>query len=143
MLVALVNYEVRRKGKQSSSNCTSAEALMVRSRGSNRKGKSQRERSKSRANFRDLKKNQRAFCKELGHWKVDYPRIKDKKRESKPEANLAQVVSTQAGTLQAGGSDSDSLVFAFSVITHTVGYSCDSEWILDRGVTYHVCPNRN
>jgi len=36
---ALINYEVRRKNKQSSFNGTSAKALMVRSRGSNRKGK--------------------------------------------------------------------------------------------------------
>jgi len=33
---ALVNYEVRRKDKQSSSNGTSTEALMVRGRGFNR-----------------------------------------------------------------------------------------------------------
>ena len=39
---ALVNYEVRRKDKQSSSNGISAEALMVRGRGSNRKGKGER-----------------------------------------------------------------------------------------------------
>jgi len=48
-------------------------------------------------------------------------KIKDKK-ESKPEANLAQVVNTQAGgTSQAGRSDSDSLVFSFSVTTPIVG----------------------
>ena len=35
---ALVNYEVRKRDKQSSSNDTSAEALMVRGRGSNQKG---------------------------------------------------------------------------------------------------------
>ena len=55
MSVVLVNYEVRRKDKQFSSNGTSAEA-MVRDRGSNRKGKGERERSKSRPGFRDLKK---------------------------------------------------------------------------------------
>ena len=38
---ALVNYEVRRKDIQSSSNGTSAEVLMVRDRGSNQKGKSE------------------------------------------------------------------------------------------------------
>ena len=64
---ALVNYEVRRKNKQSSSNSASAEALMVRDRGSNRKDKGKRERSKSRLGFRDLKKNQCAFCKKLRH----------------------------------------------------------------------------
>jgi len=41
MLAALVNYKVRRKDKQSSPNGTSAEALMVRGRGSNRKSKSE------------------------------------------------------------------------------------------------------
>ena len=78
--------------------------------------------------FRDLKKNQRAFCKEIGYWKVDCPRIKDKgkKKESKTEANLAQVVSTQGGTSQADGSDSDSSVFSFSVTT-IIGYSGNSE----------------
>ena len=60
---ALINYEVRRKDKQFSFNGTSAEALMVRSRGSHRKGKGQREKSKSRLGFKDLKKNQCAFCK--------------------------------------------------------------------------------
>ena len=78
---ALVTYEVRRKDKQSFSNGTSAKALMVRGRGSNRKDKGERERSKSRPGFRDLKKNKCAFCKELGHWKVDCPRIKDEKRQ--------------------------------------------------------------
>jgi len=29
-------------------------------------------------------------------WKVDYPMIKEKKKESKPEANLTQVVRTEA-----------------------------------------------
>ena len=64
---ALINYEVRRKDKQSSSNGTSAEALMVKSKGSNQKGKGARERSKSRPGFRDLNKNQCAFCKEIRH----------------------------------------------------------------------------
>ena len=51
---------------------------------------------------------------------------KGKKNESKTEANLAQVGSTQASTSQAGGSDSDSSVFSFSVTTSIVGYSRDS-----------------
>jgi len=53
------------------------------------------------------------------------------------------VVSTHASTSQAGRSDSDSSVFTFSITTPIVGYSRDSEWILDTGDTYHVCPNRN
>ena len=62
---ALVNYEARKKDKQSSSNGTSAEALMLRGRGSNRKGKDEHERSKFKPEFRDLKKNQCVFCKEI------------------------------------------------------------------------------
>ena len=57
------------------------------------------------------------------------------------EAHLAQVVSTQARTSQADGSDSDSSLFSFSVTTP--GFSDNSEWILDTGATYHVCPNRD
>ena len=80
-----VKYELRKDKK--SFNSTSAKALTVRGKSSNRKGKSDRDRSKSRADFRDLKKNQCIFCKELGHWNVGCLRIKDKKK-SKPEANL-------------------------------------------------------
>jgi len=127
----------------SSHGSTLAEALAVRGRGSNGKGKGDRERSKSRPGFRDLKKNQCAVCKELGHWEINYPKAKGKKKESKTEINLARVVSTYASTSQAGGSDSDSSVFSLSVITPIVGYSGDAEWMLDTGVTYHLCPNRD
>ena len=53
------------------------------------------------------------------------------------------MVSTQASTSQAGGSDSDSSVFSFSVTTPIIGYSGENEWILDAGATYRVCPNRD
>ena len=141
VLAALVNYEVRRQNKLSSSE--SAEALAIRGRSFNRKGKDDRGRSKSRSGFRDLKKNQCAFCKELGHWKIDCPKANSKKKESKIEANLVQVVSTKASTSQVGGSDSDSSIFSFSVTTPIAGYSEDSEWMLDNEATYHVCPNRD
>ena len=81
----------------SSFRSISAEALVIRDRSSNQKGKGNRGRSKSIPGFKDIKKNQFTFCKELGHWKIDCPRIKDKKKES-TEANLEQVISTQAGT---------------------------------------------
>jgi len=35
------------------------------------------------------------------------------------------------------------MVFSFSVTTPTINYSGDSEWMLDIGATYHVCPNRD
>jgi len=39
--------------------------------------------------------------------KIDCPKTKGKKKESKSKANLAQVVSTPSSTSQADGSDSD------------------------------------
>ena len=98
---ALVSYEVRRKDRLSSLGSTTTEALAVRDRSSNRKG-----RSKSRSGFRDLKRNQCALCKELEHWKVDCPKAKGKKMELKTEANFAQ----------ADGSDSDSSVFSLLLL---------------------------
>ena len=86
---ALVSYEVRRQDRLSSSGNT-AEALAVRGRSFNRKGRDDQRRSKSRSGFRDLKRNQCAMCKELGHWKVDCSKAKGKKVESNTEANLAQ-----------------------------------------------------
>ena len=80
-----------------------------------------------------MKKNQCVFCKEIGHWKVDCQKIKDKngkKEKSKTEANLAQMVSTQASISQADGSDSNSSVFSFSVTTSIAAYLGDSEWML-------------
>jgi len=53
------------------------------------------------------------------------------------------VVNTHACTSQVGGSNSDSTIFSFSVTTPIVGYSRDTEWILDTGATYHVYPNKN
>ena len=99
---ALVSCEARRQDRLSSLGNTTAEALAVRGRSSNRKGRDDQGRSKCRLGFRDLKRNQCALYKELGHWKVDCLKAKDKKMESKTEVNLAQ----------ADRSDSDSSVFS-------------------------------
>jgi len=53
------------------------------------------------------------------------------------------MVSTHANTSQAGGSDSESSVFSISVTTPIVGYSGDSEWMLDTGATYYVFSNKD
>jgi len=71
--------------------------------------------------FQRYEKNQCALCKELEHWKVDCPKAKGRKKKSKTEANLAQVVSTHASTSQADGSNSDSSVFSFSITTPIIG----------------------
>jgi len=59
--------------------------------------------------------------------KVDCPKAKGKKKELMTEANLAQVVSTQASTSQADGSNSDPSVFSLSIMTSTVNYSDNAE----------------
>ena len=133
-----MNYKVRRQDRLSSSRSTTTEALAVRDKSFNWKGRGDKGRSKSRSGFRDLKKNQCALCKELGHWKVDCLKAKGEKKESKTEANLAQVVSTHANTSQADGSDSDSSVFSFSVTTPTIGYSYNVKWIF-RYKSYLSC----
>jgi len=84
---ALVNYEVRRQNRLSSSGSTTTEALAVRGRSSNRKGRGDQGRSKFRSDFKDLKRNQCALCKELENRKADYPKAKGKKKESMTEAN--------------------------------------------------------
>ena len=142
MSSVLASYETRRKERHSSQSSSSAEALEVRGMGSSRKGKEERGRSKSRPGFRDLKRNQCAFCREIGHWKVDCPKFKGKKKESKAEANLSKVTNTQRSSSQADGSDSDSSGFSFSVSSPIIGNSWKDEWILDTGTTYHACPNR-
>jgi len=124
---ALASYETRRKERQPSQSSSSTEALLVRSRGSSRKGSDKRGRSKSRSGYRDLRKNQCAFYREIGYWKVDCPKYKGKKKESKSEANLAKVINTQSNNSQAGGSDSDSSGFSFSVTTPITGHSGEKE----------------
>ena len=94
---ALVNYEVR-QDRLSYSGSTTTEALAIRDRSSNRKGRGDLRRSKSRLDFRDLERNQCAFGKELGHWKVNCPKAKGNKKEPMTEANLAKVVSTHTST---------------------------------------------
>ena len=61
--VALVNYEVKRQDLLSSSRSTIAEALVVKDRSLNRKGRGDQGRSKSRSGFRDLKKTSTPYAK--------------------------------------------------------------------------------
>ena len=60
---ALVSYEVRRHDRLSSSGSTTTEALVVRGRSFNRKGRDDQGRLKFRSGFRELKRNQCALCK--------------------------------------------------------------------------------
>jgi len=65
-----------------------------------------------------------SLCKEVGHWKVDCPGAKDKKKEPMTETNFAKVVSAQASTSQVDGSDSDigipSLLLCLLLVTQII-----------------------
>jgi len=78
----------------------------------------------------NLKKNQCTYCKEVGHWKIDCPKLKTKK-ESKSDSKIVMVVSN----------DSNSSGYSLFV-TLIVCCSKKSEWILDTGTTYHICFKR-
>ena len=103
MSAALVNEEVKRKNKQSSSSSTTANAMTARGMCSNyQEGKKESEKSKT-SGHEDLKKNQCAFCREGGQWKINYLKIKLKKKEPILEANIAH------------GNDFDSSGYSFSI----------------------------
>ena len=119
---ALMSYETRKNERHSGQSSSVAEALEVRSRSSSRKGREMGGRSKSRPGFKDLKRNQCIFCREIGHWKVDCPKFKGKK-ESNAEANLSKVTKTQRSSSQTDGADSDSSGFSFSVSSPISGNS--------------------
>jgi len=88
---ALVNLELRRKDKDSL-GVTSAEALTVRGRSPKQKGVN-RGRSKSRSRYGNcsLTCDQCAFCKQTGHWKQDYPKLKKKNKLKEKLGKLSEV----------------------------------------------------
>ena len=138
---ALVNYEVRRKDKQSSSNGTSAEALMTRGRGSNRKSKGKRQRLESRPGFRDMKKNQCAFCKEIGYWKIDCPKIKNKnKKESKTDKS--RMGGQYSGQYFIGRWIKLGLIGILFLCYYSYRWLLRRCWV-DIWNYHHVCPNRD
>ena len=117
------------KDKQSSFSNIIEEAMTARGMSTNHQ-KGKRDFRKSKIDGReDLKKNQNAFCKEEEYWKIDCPKLKQKK-ESKSEANIAQMHN---------GNDSDSSDYSLSITP--IGYYLEeSEWILDTGATYRIYP---
>ncbi|GKV08223.1 hypothetical protein SLEP1_g19888 [Rubroshorea leprosula] len=83
----------------------------------NKRGKSQ---SKSRA------KHARCYeCNEIGHFKKNCPKLKEKKAKKSGDANIASCSDKL--------DDGDCVL---SVSTNSSG----EEWILDSGCSFHVCP---
>ena len=95
---------MRRKGKESCSSSTITEALTAREIDFNhRKGKGDIGKSKT-GSREDLKKNQCAYYKEVGHKKIDCLKLTTKK-ESKSESKIVMAV----------GNGSDSFSYSLSI----------------------------
>ncbi|KAG8480151.1 hypothetical protein CXB51_024883 [Gossypium anomalum] len=83
---------------------------------------SEKGRSKSKSR---LGKDECAFCHEKGHWKKNFPKLKNKGKVA-PDACVAKHDT----------SDSELSLVASSSSFHS------NEWILDSGYSYHMSPNR-
>ena len=109
----------------------------MRGRSPNQSGENHgRLKSKSRYGNRSLTRDQCAFCKLTGHWKKDCPELKKKKKLKEKS-----VKPSEMNVAKSDRNDSDSSAFSFS-ITPSVCYSDASEWLLDTGATYQICPRR-
>ena len=82
-------------------------------------------RSKLRGKSKPPAKDEYAFCHKKGHWKKDYPKLKNKDKD-KSVANVGH----------NGDDDFEFSLTVSSMVCHS------DEWILDSGCTYHMCPNR-
>ncbi|KAH9726578.1 Integrase catalytic domain-containing protein [Citrus sinensis] len=73
----------------------------------------------------NIARDECAFCHEKGHWRKDCPKAQKRDVKKTPAANMAR---------KDEGSD-----YSLSITPATYVASL-SEWILDTGATYHLCP---
>ena len=94
-------------------------------------------RSKSRSRYanRSLTHDWCAFCKQTGPWKKDCPKLM-KKNKLKKSGKSSEVNVAKSDMNESYSSD-----FSLS-ITPSICYSDASDWLLDMGATYHICPKR-
>ena len=78
--------------------------------------------------------NQCFNCKQIGHWKKECPELKNRQKGE-------SVDPSQVNVAKLDGEDSYSSTFSLS-ISPSNNHSDASEWVLDTGATYHICPGR-
>jgi len=83
-----------------------------------------------------LTRDQCALCKQIDHWKKDRPELKKKNIMKEKSGKSSEVNVTKSDR-----NESNSSAFSLS-ITPLICYSDASEWLLDKGATYHICPSR-
>ncbi|KAH9684587.1 hypothetical protein KPL70_013604 [Citrus sinensis] len=120
---ALTSLEIRNNDKNFER--ASSEALVSRDWAMEKKKKRGRKNSRSKSRSRNMARDECAFCHEKGHWRKDCPKAQKRDGKKPAAANMAQKYE-----------DSD-----YSLSITPVAYvASSSEWILDTGATYHLCP---
>ncbi|KAH9803321.1 hypothetical protein KPL71_001718 [Citrus sinensis] len=122
---ALTSLEIRNNDKNSER--ASSEALVSKDWAMEKKKKRGGKNSRSKSRSRNLARDECAFCHEKGHWRKNCPKAQKRDRKKPPAANMAWK-----------DEDSD---YSLS-ITPAAYVASSSEWILDTGATYHLCPNK-
>ncbi|KAH9699499.1 hypothetical protein KPL71_024377 [Citrus sinensis] len=120
---ALTNLEIRNNDKNSER--ASSEALVSRDWAMEKQKKRGGKNSRSKSRSINIAQDECTFCHEKGHWRKDCPKAQKRDGKKPAAANMARK-----------DKDSD-----YSLnITPATYMASSSEWILDTGATYHLCP---
>ncbi|KAH9780058.1 retrovirus-related pol polyprotein from transposon TNT 1-94-like protein [Citrus sinensis] len=122
---ALPNLEIQNNNKNSER--VSSEALVSRDWAMEKKKKRCGKNSRSKSRSRNIARDECAFYHKKGHWRKDCPKALKRDGKKPAVANMARK-----------DKDSD---YSLS-ITHVAYVASLSEWILDTGATYHLCPTK-
>jgi len=79
-----------------------------------------------KGNYRSKSRNRRGkchYCKREGHWKIECPKLKEKK-----EVDIGNATTVAEGD--------DLVLFVATTLVRDA-------WIIDSGCSYHMCPNRD
>ncbi|KAH9660217.1 hypothetical protein KPL70_024138 [Citrus sinensis] len=120
---ALTSLEIWNNDKNSER--ASSEALVSRDWAMEKQKKCGRKNSRSKSRSRNIARDECAFCHEKGHWRKDCPKAQKRDGKKPAAANMAQKDENSDYSLS---------------ITPVAYVASSSEWILDTGATYHLCP---
>ncbi|KAH9717385.1 hypothetical protein KPL71_021793 [Citrus sinensis] len=120
---ALTNLEIWNNNKNSER--VSSEALVSRDWAMEKKKKRGGKNSRSKSKSRNIARDECVFCHEKGHWRKDCPKAQKRDVKKPAAANIARKDESSNYSLS---------------ITPAAYVASLSEWILDTGATYHLCP---
>ncbi|KAH9725397.1 hypothetical protein KPL70_007865 [Citrus sinensis] len=123
--IALTSLEIQNNDKNSER--ASSEVLVSRDWAMEKHKKHGGKNSRSKSRSRNIAQDECAFCHEKDHWRKDCPKAQKKDEKKPAAANMARK-----------DEDSD---YSLS-ITLAAYVASSSEWILDTGATYHLCPTK-